>query len=65
MCDEGDQTCGRMPHGFSSQQRAICEEVFGEKQHSSDGTSTVLSGPSTVRLFPLPINQVCTQRNQV
>jgi len=32
-------------------QRAICEEVFGEKQHSSDGTSTVLSGPSTVRLF--------------
>ena len=35
----------------ASTQRAICEEVFGEKQHSSDGTSTVLSGPSTVRLF--------------
>ena len=32
-------------------QRAICEEVFGEKLHYSDGTSTVLSGPSTVRLF--------------
>ena len=38
----------------SSRQRAICEEVFGEKQHSSDGTSTVLSGPSTVRLFLFP-----------
>ena len=35
----------------ASKQRAICEEVFGEKQHSSDGPSTVLSGPSTVRLF--------------
>ena len=44
-------------------QRAICEEVFGEKQHSSEGTSTVLSGPSTVRLFSLPENQVCAQRN--
>ena len=43
----------------------ICEEVFGEKQHSSDGTSTVLSGPGTVRLFSLPENQVCAQRNQV
>ena len=32
----------------ASTQRAICEEVFGKKQHSSDGTSTVLSGPSTV-----------------
>ena len=49
----------------ASTQRATCEEVFGEKQHSSDGTSTVLSGPSTVRLFPLPENQVCAQRNQV
>jgi len=48
-----------------STQRAICEEVFGEKQHSSDGTSTLLSGPSTVRLFPFPENQVCAQRNQV
>ena len=28
-------------------------------------TSTVLSGPSTVRHFPLPENQVCAQRNQV
>jgi len=44
---------------------AICEEVFGEKQHSSDGTSTLLSGPSTVRLFSLPENQVCAQRNRV
>jgi len=49
----------------ASTQRAICEEVFGEKQHSSDGTLTVLSGPSTVRLFPLAENQVCAQRNQV
>ena len=49
----------------ASTQRAISEEVFGEKQHSSDGTSAVLSGPSTVRLFPLPENQVCAQRNQV
>ena len=44
---------------FSSRQRAgtqssICEEVIGEKQHSSDGTSTVHSGPSTVRLFLFP-----------
>jgi len=46
-------------------QRAICEEVFGKKQHSSDGTSTILSRPSTVRLFSLPENQVCAQRNQV
>jgi len=46
-------------------QRAICEEVFGKKQHSSDGTSTVLSGTNTVRLFSLPENQVCAQRNQV
>ena len=37
----------------ASTQRAICEEVFGEKQHSSDGTSTVISGPSTdFFLFP-------------
>ncbi|PNF20524.1 hypothetical protein B7P43_G05327, partial [Cryptotermes secundus] len=43
--------------GSSSRQRAICEEVFGKKQHSSDGTSTVFSGPSTVRLFSLPKNQ--------
>ena len=35
----------------ASTQRAICEEVFGEKQHSSDGTSTVLSGPSTCDFF--------------
>jgi len=49
---------------MDSSQRAICEEVFGEK-HSSDGTSTVLSGPSTVRLFSLPENQVCAQMNQV
>jgi len=49
----------------ASTQRAICEEVFGEKQHSSDGTYTVLSGPSTVRLFSLPENPVCAQRNQV
>lgn len=44
---------------------AICEEVLGEKRHSSDGTSTVLAGPSTVRLFSLPKSQVCAQRNQV
>ena len=37
-----------------STQHAICEEVFGEKQHSSDGTSNILSGPSTVRLFLFP-----------
>jgi len=49
----------------ASTQRAISEEIFGEKQHSSDGTSTVLSGPSTVRLFSLPENQFCDQRNQV
>jgi len=49
----------------ASTHRAICVEVFGEKQHSSDGTSTVLSGPSTVRLFSLPENQVCAQRDQV
>jgi len=49
----------------ASTQRAICEEVFGEKQHSSDGTFTILSGPSTVRLFSLLENQVCAQRNQV
>lgn len=48
-----------------STQRAICEEVFGKKQRSSDGTSTVFSGPSTVRLFSLPENQVCAQRDQV
>ena len=48
----------------ASTQRAICEEVFGKK-HSSDGTSTVLSGPSTVRFFPLAENQICPQRNQV
>ena len=70
VCYEGDQTCGRMPHDSpswqrASTQRAICEEVFGEKQHSSDGTSTVLSGPSIVRHFSLPENQVCAQRNQV
>lgn len=45
--------------------RAICEEIFGEKQHSSNGTSTVLAGPSTVRLFSLPESQICAQRNQV
>ena len=38
----------------ASTQRAICEEVFGKKQHSSDRTSTVLSGPSTVQLFLFP-----------
>ena len=38
----------------ASTQRAICEEVFGKKQHSSDGTPTVLNGPSTVRLFLFP-----------
>jgi hypothetical protein len=38
----------------ASTQCAICEEVFGEKQHSSDGTSTVLAGPSTVRIFLFP-----------
>ena len=38
----------------ASTQCAICEEIFGEKQHSSDGTSTVLTGPSTVRLFLFP-----------
>jgi len=38
----------------ASTQRTICEEVFGKKQHSSDGTSTVLSGPSTVQLFLFP-----------
>jgi len=40
------------------------KRYLAKKQHSSDGTSTVLSGPSTVRLFSLPENQVCTQRNQ-
>ena len=34
----------------ASTQRAICEEVFGEKQHSSDGTSTV--APCNFFLFP-------------
>ena len=48
----------------ASTQRAICEEVFGKKQHSSDGTSIVPSGPSTVRLFSLPENQVCAQRTR-
>jgi len=38
----------------ASTQRAVSEEVFGEKQHSSDGTSTVLYGPSAVRLFLFP-----------
>ena len=38
----------------SSRQRAICEEVFGEKQYSSDVKSTVITGPSTVRLFLFP-----------
>jgi len=38
----------------ASTQRTIWEEVFGEKQYSSNGTFTVLSGPSTVRLFFLP-----------
>jgi len=49
----------------ASTQRAIFEEVFGEKQHSSDGTSTVLSGHSTVRHFSLPENQICAQSKQV
>jgi len=49
----------------ASTQRAISEEVFDEKQHCSDGTSIVLSGPSTVRLISLPENQVCAQRNLV
>jgi len=38
----------------ASTQRAICEKVFGEKQHYSDGTSTVLFVPSTVRHFLFP-----------
>ena len=58
LVDSSSQQC-------ASTQRAICEEVFGKKQHSSDGTSTILSGPSTVRLFSLPENQACAQRNQV
>jgi len=49
----------------ASTQRAIYEEVFGKKQHYSDGTSTILSGPSTVQPFSLPENQDCAQRNQV
>jgi len=49
----------------ASTQRAICEEVFGEKQHYSDGKSTVLSGNSSVLIFSLPENQVCAQRKQV
>ena len=47
LMDSSSQQC-------ASTQRAICEEVFGEKQHSSDGTSTVISGPSTVQLFLFP-----------
>ena len=69
VCDEGDQTRGIMSHGFlitrTRQHTTRCEEVFCEKQHSSDGTSNVISGPSTVRLFSLRENKVCTQRNQV
>jgi len=49
----------------SSRQRAICEEDFGEKQQTNEGKSIVLSGPSTVRLFSLPENQVSAQLNQV
>ena len=41
------------------------KRYLAKKQHSSDGTSTVISGPSTLRLFSLPENQVCVQRNQV
>jgi len=52
-------------HDNAPAHNALSVEVFGEKQHSSDRTSTVLSGPSTVRLFSLPENQVCAQRNQV
>jgi len=37
----------------ASTQRAICEEIFGEKTYCSDGTSTVFFGPSTVRLIHL------------
>ena len=61
VCDEGHvEEClmDSSSRQRASTQRAICEEVFGEKQHSSDGTSTVLSG-----LFPLPENQVCAHRN--
>ena len=38
----------------ASTQRAICEEVFGEKQHSSDGTSTYSPdlAPCDFFLFP-------------
>jgi len=59
VCDEGHvEEClmDSSSRQRASTQRAICEEVFGEKQHSSDGTFTVLSGPSTVRLLPLPEN---------
>jgi len=70
VCDEGDLTCGTMHHGFfitTTRQhttRYLWRGVW-RKRHSSDGKSTVHSGPSNVRLFSLPENQVSAQRNQV
>ena len=48
----------------SSLQCTIFEEIFGVKQHYSDGKSGILTGPAPCK-FSLPENQVCAQRKQV
>lgn len=53
------------PGQYISTQHAICEELFDEKQHSSDATSTIFVGPNTVRLLSLSKSQVYAQRTQV
>ena len=59
VCDEGDQTCGRMPHWFfitTTRQHTTryLWRGFGEKQHSSDGTSPYSTDlePCDFYLFP-------------
>jgi len=52
-------------HDNAPAHNALSVKRYLAKKHSSDGTSTVLSGPSTVRLFSLPENQVGAPRNQV
>ena len=70
VCDEGDQTCGRMPHGFfitTTRQhttRYLWRGIW-RKTTFQWWNITVLYGPRTVRLSSLPENQVCAQRKQV
>ena len=51
VCDEQECLMDSSSRQRVTSKRNICEEVFSKKEYYSNGTSTVLSGPSTVRRF--------------